>query len=46
MTPVKTKNGNTVYTYERTATGDTLSYQLMGTVSGGHSVNGSLADYF
>jgi thiol-disulfide isomerase/thioredoxin len=34
-----------VYTYSRTASGDTLSYQLLG-VAGGHSVNGTQADYF
>ena len=46
MTPQKTAEGKTIYTYERTATGDTLSYQLMGTAEGGHSVNGETADYF
>jgi thiol-disulfide isomerase/thioredoxin len=46
MTAQKTADGKTTYTYERTATGDTLSYQLMGTTPGGHSVNGTRADYF
>jgi len=46
MRPQKTADGKTIYTYERTATGDTLSYQLMGTADGGHSVNGQTADYF
>ncbi|MEI8133833.1 MAG: thioredoxin-like domain-containing protein [bacterium] len=46
MTPTKSADGRTVYTYERAAIGDTLSYQLMGSVEGGHSVNGQSADYF
>ena len=46
MTPKKTTDGKNIYTYERTATGDTLSYQLMGIAEGGHSVNGIQADYF
>jgi thiol-disulfide isomerase/thioredoxin len=46
MTPSKTADGKTIYSYERTASGDTLSYQLMGIAEGGHSVNGSQADYF
>src|SRR5512140_2790544 len=28
MTPKKTADGKAIFTYERTATGDTLSYQL------------------
>ncbi len=46
MTPQKTADGKTIYSYERTATADTLSYQLMGIAEGGHSVNGQTADYF
>jgi thiol-disulfide isomerase/thioredoxin len=45
MTPQRTADGKTIYTYERPASGDTLSYQLMG-IAGGHSVNGTQADYF
>ena len=44
MTPKKLADGKTIYTYERTATGDTLSYQLLG-IAGGHSVNGTQSDY-
>ena len=44
MTPVM-QNGRTVYTFTRQATGDTLSYQLLG-VAGSHSVNGTDADYY
>ncbi len=46
MTLKQTADGKTIYTYERIATGDTLSYQVMGVVDGGHSVNGTQADYF
>ncbi|HEY3874449.1 MAG TPA: carboxypeptidase-like regulatory domain-containing protein, partial [Candidatus Kapabacteria bacterium] len=40
-----TKNDKTIFTYTRQATGDTLSYQLLG-VAGSHSVNGTNADYY
>lgn len=46
MTPVRANDALTYYTYERIATGDSLSYQLMGIAEGGHSVNGIKADYF
>ncbi|MDP4237684.1 MAG: carboxypeptidase-like regulatory domain-containing protein, partial [Bacteroidota bacterium] len=46
MTPVRANDMLSYYTYERTATGDTMSYQLMGTTTAGHSVNGTMADYF
>ena len=46
MTPQKTNDGKTIYTYKRIAKGDTMSYQLMGIAEGGHSVNGTQADYF
>jgi thiol-disulfide isomerase/thioredoxin len=45
MTQHHSPDGKTIYTYERTATGDTLSYQLLG-IAGGNSVNGTMADYF
>ncbi len=44
MTPTIV-NGKTIYTYQREATGDTLSYQLLG-IAGSHSVNGTTADYY
>jgi thiol-disulfide isomerase/thioredoxin len=37
--------GHTIYIAERTATADTISYQLIG-LSKGRSVNGTRADYF
>lgn len=46
MTPVRATEDLKYYTYERIATGDTLSYQLMGIADGGHSVNGTQADYY
>ncbi len=46
MTPLRATDALTYYRYERIATGDTLSYQLMGIAEGGHSVNGSQADSY
>ncbi len=46
MLPQKTKDGKTIFSYQRKATSDTLSYQLIGVAEGGHSVNGTKADYF
>ena len=45
LTAIKDGDGNTIYTTERTATGDTLSYQLLG-ITKGRSVNGNQANYF
>jgi thiol-disulfide isomerase/thioredoxin len=46
MTMKTASDGKKTFTYEREATGDTMSYQLIGIVGGGHSVNGTAADYF
>ena len=37
-------DGHPLFTYTRLATGDTMSYQLLG-IAGSHSVNGQQADY-
>jgi thiol-disulfide isomerase/thioredoxin len=45
LSSIKDGTGKTIFIGSRTATGDTLSYQLLGLVKG-RSINGTRADYY
>jgi len=45
LSAIKSADGHTIYTGQRTATGDTISYQILN-LSNGRSVNGQMSDYY